>query len=40
MDFKQLVMNEVDTKYQKMSKGTTGKSFAHDPVIYSSLNKK
>ena len=35
MDFKQLVMNEVDTKYQEMSKGTTDKPFAQTPTVSS-----
>ena len=35
MDFKQLVKNEVDTKYQEMSKGTTDKPFAQTPTVSS-----
>lgn len=35
MDFKQLVMNEVDAKYKEMAKGTTDKPFAQTPTVSS-----
>ena len=35
MDFKQLVMNEVDDKYKEMAKGTTDKPFAQTPTVSS-----